>query len=480
MKMNTFDVNFSRVVATVFFFAGGAHAATFSVLHTFGSSGCVAADTDGLAPSGGLTMAGGLLYGFTYAGPFVNGATEGSVYSIDPISGAFETVVAYQVDPVGPRNPAGVLAQGSDGSFYGTAQFGGAGGAGAVVKFTPPAGAAISYSFSPEFNPDNSSANLDGANPRDGVVVATDGTLWGVTANGGADGNGTVFHLDPVTGQLTQIHSFTAQHADFTNADGVVPTGRLVLAGDGNLYGLTHQGGSGNAGTLFSINPATGAFAVVHSFGALSGPTQANNADGALATTGMTAAHDGTLYGVTCSGGSGGAGTAFQFVPSTGVLTTIAAFSTAVSSTNACPSSRLLLGIDGNFYGTTLGFAQAGTLFRLSPQGSVSTLYTFDEGFFDGVGCRATINTSGLTATGDLIDDSQGNLYGTAFSGGLGAAGTVFKLTGAESTSSAVAGSAASSSSGGGSLSVWTLVMLLGVCLVGMMVKYRVAVSAPA
>lgn len=451
-------------------FAGAANGATFSVLRSFGSAQCVAPNTDGIQPTG-LALAGGLLYGVTNAGPFVNGATEGSIYSIDPVSGEFDTVFGFQLNPTGPQNPAGHLAQAADGTFYGTSEWGGAGSVGTVFKFTPAAGAAIVYSFSPRFDPYTSSANPDGANPEDGVFIASDGTLWGVTPNGGADGNGTVFHLDPATGNLTQIHSFSARNADFTNVDGAGPVGGLTLAGDGNLYGVAHQGGLGNTGTIFQVNPATGTFSVVHSFAALngSGPDGDDNADGALPAAGLTAANDGSIYGVTCSGGSAGVGTAFHYVPSSGVLTTVATFSGAAPSNDVCPNSRLLLGSDGNFYGTTQGSSAiaSGLIFRMSPGGSLSTLYTFDQPSSDPNICDgAYINSDGLNA-GDLIEDSQGNLYGTAASGGMGNAGTVYVLRNAISISSGGGGSASAPSSGGGggSLDILSLMLLISVGL---------------
>ena len=467
-------------ILTTTLFAGAAHSATFSVLHSFGVAYCYGANTDGLQPTG-LAMSGGLLYGVTSAGPFVNNAADGSIYSLDPTSGEFHTLVGFQADPVGPQEPAGSLAQRTDGTFYGTTQWGGSGSAGTVLTFTPAAGTAVVYSFSPRFDPYTSSANLDGANPKDGVLIASDGTLWGVTPNGGADGNGTVFHLDTATGHLTQIHSFSARNADFTNLDGSQPVGGLTVAGDGNLYGITLQGGSGNTGTIFSVNPASGAFTVVHSFAPLnnSGTVRDENVDGALAAAGLTAAKDGTLYGVTCSGGSTGAGTAFHFVPATKVLTTVATFFDTASSNDVCPNSRLLLGSDGNFYGTTRGSSSvnSGLIFRMSPQGSRSTLYAFDQSVSDPSICNGYyINNDGLIA-GDLIEDGQGNLYGTAASGGLGNAGTVFVLRSAISISSPASGSPPpqSSGGGGGGVDILTLILLIGVGAVRCLSLLRIA-----
>jgi uncharacterized repeat protein (TIGR03803 family) len=453
-----------------------ASAATFSVLHSFGSAECTAPNTDGLQPTG-LVMSGALLYGVTDAGPFVGGATEGSIYSLDPVSGQFQTIVGFQPDPMGPKNPAGRLAPTAGGSFYATTEWGGTGSVGTILKFTPGAAVTIVYSFAPRFDPYTSSANPDGANPQDGVLIASDGTLWGITPNGGADGNGTVFHLDPATGLLTQIHSFSARAADFTNNDGAYPVGGLTLAGDGNLYGVTSQGGSGNTGTIFSVNPTNGEFSVIHAFAPLngSGPGGDDNADGALAVAGLTAANDGTLYGVTCSGGSTGVGTAFHLAPSSALFTTLTAFP-ASSSANACPNSRLLLGSDGNFYGTTRGSSgiSSGLIFRMSPGGSISTLHAFDQPSSDPNVCAgAFINNDGLNA-GDLMEDNQGNLYGVAASGGLGNAGTVFVVKGAISGSSGGSPPPPGTSSGGGgggggSLQLGFLVALLALSLV----RYR-------
>ena len=140
----------------------------------------------------------------------------------------------------------------------------------------------------------------DGANPRVGLVQATDGNLYGTTGVGGINGHGTVFRITPA-GRLTTLYSFCAQ----TNCpDGNGP-GPFVLATDGNIYGETMLGGASNLGTIYTIT-TSGVFTVLHSFAP---------SDGFYAAQ-MIQATDGNFYGATWFGGarckSPGCGTVFR------------------------------------------------------------------------------------------------------------------------------------------------------------------------
>src|SRR5437667_2523939 len=101
-------------------------------------------------------------------------------------------------------------------------------------------------------------ATTEGANSSAGLIQATDGNLYGTTEFGGAFFNGTVFKMT-LGGVFTRLHSFAA------GADGLKPLSALVQGVDGNFYGTTDAGGSGNSGTVFKITPA-GATTILHSF----------------------------------------------------------------------------------------------------------------------------------------------------------------------------------------------------------------------
>jgi uncharacterized repeat protein (TIGR03803 family) len=127
---------------------------------------------------------------------------------------------------------------------------------------------------------------------------------------------------------------------------------------------------------------------------------------------------DGNLYGTTVAGGANGAGTVFRITPS-GTLTTLHSFDT---TDGASPYAGLVQGIDGNFYGTTeAGGANGfGTVFKITAAGTLTTLYSF---------CAQTNCTDGSEPTSALAQATDENFYGTTYSGGANGMGTVFKIT---------------------------------------------------
>jgi uncharacterized repeat protein (TIGR03803 family) len=191
----------------------------------------------------------------------------------------------------------------------------------------------------------------DGAVPS-GVVQATDGNLYGTTSGGGANGTaglGTVFRLT-VAGALTTLHSF-----DYY--DGFNPQAALIQGTDGNLYGTTAEGGTGSActltgagcGTIFRITP-TGTLTSLYSF-----CNEANCADGRWPYAGLLQATDGNFYGTTYLGGANDAGTVFQITPA-GTLTTLYSFCSQTNCADGSgPWAALIQATDGNLYGVTGG-----------------------------------------------------------------------------------------------------------------------------
>src|SRR5580704_3164655 len=128
------------------------------------------------------------------------------------------------------------------------------------------------------------------------LVQGIDGNLYGTTAYGGANGDGTVFKVSE-TGTLTTLHSFAGYPTD-----GQTPYGGLVLATNGNFYGTTTAGGTSGFGTVFEITPA-GVVTTLHSF---------DYSDGEFPIGALIQATNGSLYGTTYGGGSGGNGTVFK------------------------------------------------------------------------------------------------------------------------------------------------------------------------
>ncbi len=216
--------------------------------------------------------------------------------------------------------------------------------------------------------------------PR-GLVQASDGNFYGTEGPGGANGLGSVFKVTPA-GTLTTIHSFSG-------SDGENPYGTLVQGTDGSFYGTTYKGGAGGIGTIFRIT-SSGTLTTLYSFG---------GSDGARPYAGLVQGTDGNFYGTTNSGGASDNGAVFKITPA-GALTTIYSFK---GSDGANPYAGLAQGTDGNFYGTTTYGGEAsdyGTVFKITPAGALTTLYTFGWG-------------EGAYPDAGLVQGTDGNFYGT-------------------------------------------------------------------
>lgn len=279
------------------------------------------------------------------------------------------------------------LAQGSDGNYYGTTTLGGANGYGTVFKMAPAGGLATLYSFD----------STHGGSPFAGLIQATDGNFYGTTYGGGGANAGTIFRITPA-GVLTTLYNFDNTH-------GAGPYAGLLQASDGNLYGTTYNGGDSSLGTVFQITLG-GTLTTLHSF---------TGADGANPVAGLVEGTDGNFYGVTYGGGAHSLGTIFQ-ITAGGALTMLYSFDT---THGANPAGRLVQGSDSNFYGTTYGGGNnsAGTVFRVTAGGALTTLHSLSP------------KTDGANPVAGLIQASDGNFYGTAYYGGAGNAGTIFKIT---------------------------------------------------
>ena len=190
-------------------------------------------------------------------------------------------------------NPIGGVVLGTNGNLYGTTEYGGAYNQGTVFQLTPSGTEIILWNFG---------NGMDGANPTAGVVLDMNGNLYGTTANGGVYGDGTVFELTPSWTE-TILHSF-----DNNDIDGIHPYAGLVLDKAGNLYGTTVSGGgsSGAAGIVFEMTPS-GTETILYTFG--------GSPDGSFPWGGVVFDTSGNLYGTTLSGGHNGVGTVFKLTP---------------------------------------------------------------------------------------------------------------------------------------------------------------------
>jgi uncharacterized repeat protein (TIGR03803 family) len=332
----------------------------------------------------------GAFYGTTLLGGNENacGFGCGTVFRINA-AGALKTL------PLIPREgdyPYAGLMLATDGSFYGTAVYGGDNGNGAIFKIARPGELTTLYSFCSLTN------CADGTNPEGPLVEAADGGFYGTTTNGGANGDyGTVFKIT-AAGTLTTLYSFCAQ---IYCGDGDEPVGGLVQASDGNFYGTTFAGGSNGMGTVFKIT-AQGRFTSLYSF-----CVKASCVDGSEPEAGLIQAIDGDLYGTSLSGGAHDVGTVFK-ITTNGTLITLYSFCAQTNCADgSSPAARLVQAIDGKFYGTTAigGANLLGTIFKISSSGTLTTLHSFDS-------------TDGAEPSGGLLQATDGNFYGATFLGG--------------------------------------------------------------
>ena len=330
----------------------------------------------------------GNFYGTTYEG----GTNDfGTVFKITP-SGTLTSLHSFQGSPSDGGTPQARLVQGADGNFYGTTDSGGNSFVGTVFKITPGGTVTILHSFN----------GADGAFPESELLRASDGNFYGTTSQVGSNGVGTVFKITP-GGTLSTLNSFAQ--------GGSSPYGGLIQASDGNFYGTTYAGGTGSnctggCGIVFKMTPG-GTLTTLHNF---------NGADGSRPQASMVQASDGNLYGTTFEGGANNAGTVFK-ITLAGTLTTLHNF-TFSTSEGAQPAAPLLQANDGNFYGTTTngGTFTYGTIFKITPAGTLTTLYSFQGG------------DDGANPYGGLVQTSDGTFYGTTSAFGANGHGTVFKL----------------------------------------------------
>jgi uncharacterized repeat protein (TIGR03803 family) len=302
------------------------------------------------------------------------------------------------------------LVQGTDGGLYGTTD-NLEDGPGTVFRLGTDGTLTTVYKFCSLPN------CADGYTPFSGVIVGTDGNLYGTTNGGGAKGYGTAFRLTP-TGSLTTLYSFCNQP---NCTDGRNPLGALVEGSDGNLYGTTAAGGTDEggvgAGTVFKIT--TAGLETLYIF-----CSQGSScSDGSGPEAALTEGIDGNFYGSTFDGGGEfDFGTLFKVSPS-GVFTSLWNFNE--SGGGSKPIAPLVLLGDGGFYGTTTGGPNGyGTIFELASNGKLRVGHTF---------CHRENCSDGRFPYAPLALGTDGNLYGTTNAGGNSncyiGCGTIFQTS---------------------------------------------------
>ena len=274
------------------------------------------------------------------------------------------------------------------------------------------------------------------------LAQGRDGNIYGATTSGGVHFYGNIFKMTPA-GVLTNLYSFDLTHGGY-------PEGGITLGIDGNFYGTAYQGGTGHAGVVFKITPAgvytemydflnttDGAYPKVPPTQAQDGNLYGTTGNGTIATlykittagvftvmatlagqsySPLLLGTDGNLYGTTRYGGTFNGGTVFQFSPGTKLLKTIYNFDTEYS-----PFGPLMQGVDGALYGTTSvgGTSSGGVVFRITTAGVYKVLVNFNT----------TSNANGATPYAGLVQGSDKFLYGVTSAGGSAGQGVLFKVS---------------------------------------------------
>ncbi|MEI6114092.1 MAG: choice-of-anchor tandem repeat GloVer-containing protein, partial [Burkholderiales bacterium] len=432
-----------------------------------GEAGTTVTVFDGATVLGSTTVAGDGSWSESVT--FSNAQGTHSISATESVAGGTPTLhTLVNFDPSTGVWPAAGLAADSHGNLYGTTDVGGPNGAGTLFQIDATThalstlisfdrGALGGYPSSQPFvdasgnvygtaqngdSTDNGTvweynatthtastlANLNwlttGYQPYAGVVVDGAGNVYGTAVNGGTYGGGVLYEIPASTHTLTALVNFRGDGP----GTGGAPYGSLTIGGDGNVYGTTQVGGNAwpaGQGTLFELNTTTNALTTLVNFSTVGG-------DGSNVPAGLITGHDGNVYGTTYMGGASstgsaysGYGTIFELDTTTHALTTLASFDSA-NNGGIYPDATLMQDANGNLFGTTTygGANNDGTIFEYNAAThALTTLVSFN-------------GTNGAVPTSNLVADASGNLYGTTQHGGSSVAysssgdGTLFELSG--------------------------------------------------
>ena len=320
-----------------------------------------------------------LLYSFTGGADggvpesSVIGDGAGNLYGTTNSGGASNAGVVFRLDAKGQETVLYSFTGGADGGYpysgvirdatgnlYGTTTYGGGADLGVVYKVDATGHETVLHSFT---------GAADGGHPNAGLILDAKGNLYGTAVNSGAEFGGVVFRMDPM-GNETVLHSFSGE-------DGVEPYSGLIGDGAGNLYGTTFYGGTTGNGVVYKLD-AKGNETVLYNF--------TGGADGGEPQAGVIRDAEGNLYGTTLLGGTGdcpeGCGVVYK-LDAIGQESVLHSFTGGVDGANGNGDPGLIRDTEGNLYGATSnggGPVSAGVVFELDPTGQESVLYTFPSG----------------------------------------------------------------------------------------------------
>ena len=281
----------------------------------------------------------------------------------------------------------GAIPQGRDGNLYGLSHEGGTSNIGTFFNVSPSGTETTVYSFD----------GTKGSYPNFGLTLGSDGNFYGTAANGGTANLGTFYKITS-TGTITVLHNFT------NTGDGGQANTAPTQGTDGNFYGVTSVTSNVSTAYVYKITPA-GVYKTLHTLSTVDGY------DGG----GLIQGIDGSFYGLGQLGGANNCGTAFK-VSTSGAYAVLHNFTCTDGNQ---PIGPMVQGTDGNLYGITYagGTTGDGVIFKMTTSGKLTVLRNMNSA------------TDGKTAQGALMQATDGNLYGTTFTGGTLGGGTIFKIT---------------------------------------------------
>jgi uncharacterized repeat protein (TIGR03803 family) len=378
---------FAKAVAVLLLMSASSYGQTDNILHSF-----TGGTSDGSQPWGSVIQDGSALYGMTWG--FNSAYTNrGVVFSIGKDGSNYDVTHTFSGNGNDGSQPFGSLTL-SGSTLYGMTSQGGGNLVGAIFQVgIDGSGFGILHSFA---------YNSEGCDPQ-GSLILIGSTLYGM-ADYGTSGNGTIFKVGTDGNGFTVVHSFTGGISD-----GSGPVTSNLTAGGSTLYGMTIGGGSSNDGVIFKVGMDGNGYSLLHSFAGGSN-------DGAEPWGSLTLAN-GTLYGMTCQGGTANDGVIFKVGTDGNGFSILHTFGGGIVD-GASPFGSLTL-VGSTLYGTTGGGGvnNDGTVFEIGTDGNgFGLLYSFMGG------------DDGVSPLGDLTMDGS-TLYGMTEQGGNANQGTVFSLT---------------------------------------------------
>jgi uncharacterized repeat protein (TIGR03803 family) len=347
---------------------------------------------------------------------------------------AVSTIVAFSGSA-----PNGSPVRGADGALYGTTAIVTTVSGGLVYRAAAD-GSSIRTLYQLRLT--------DGINPQAGLLLASDGKLYGTTLFGDASQlatTGTVFRVATDGTGFEIVHRFKPYTTinvlgSPVNADGANPEAELIEDADGWLYGVTRAGGAGGTGVVFRMSRDGTTVEVLHQFGAIStasGVSPIKNPDG-YAPSGTLVKVEGYLYGTTSAGARYGNGTLFRVSTDGSDFDTLFEFPATTASTTtpptnaagATPFAGLTVGADGLLYGVASagGTSGAGTVFAYDPAKFTEPVDGAEPGIEAFQAVHNFDGNNGARPTGELRVGLDGRLYGTTAAGGTGSGGTLTNL----------------------------------------------------